>query len=133
MEQVELDFFPRCDDGSLPPSSQLYQWARYLAEATERAYKPLAYNQHTRQMLEGSGFVDISEQVIRIPFNSWPSDYHQKDIGRWYTLGLTEGLEALTMAPLTRMSGWKKEQVDRLIKETKREIISKKYHVYCNM
>lgn len=133
MEHVELDFFPRCDDGSLPPSAQLYQWARFLAEATERAYKPLTYNIHTRQMLESQGFVDIREQVIRVPFNPWPSDPQEKAVGRWYNLGITQGLEATSLAPLTRMLGWKKEQVDGLIAEAKREICQKKYHVYCEM
>jgi hypothetical protein len=133
MEQVEIDFFPRCDDGSLPPNSQLVQWGRLLVEASERAYKPLAYNVHTRQMLETQGFVDITEQIIRVPMNPWPADPHQKDIGRWYNLGLCQGLEAMSLGPLTRMSGWRKESVDRLVADAKREICSKKHHVYCNM
>jgi len=133
MEQVELDFSPRCDDGTLPANAALYHWARNLTEATERAYKPLAYNTNTRQMLEGQGFVDISEQIVRVPLNPWPTDPHQKDIGRWYNLGLVQGLEALSLGPLTRISSWKKEHVDRLVSDAKKEICAKKYHVYCNM
>ncbi len=104
-----------------------------MTEASERAYKPLAYNTQTRQMIEGQGFVDITEQIIRVPFNPWPADPHQKEIGRWYNLGLVQGLEAMSLGPLTRMSGWKKSEVDRLIGEAKKEICSKKYHAYCNM
>jgi hypothetical protein len=133
MEQVEIDFWPRCDDGSLPATAALYQWASYLAEATADAYKPLVYNTQTRQMLERSGFVNIDEEVIRIPFNAWSSDPHQKQIGNWYMLGLVEYIDALTLAPLTRMKGWRKADVDRLCADAKREIMSKKYHVYCNM
>lgn len=84
-------------------------------------------------MLESQGFVDIREQVIRVPFNPWPSDPQEKAVGRWYNLGITQGLEATSLAPLTRMLGWKKEQVDGLIAEAKREICQKKYHVYCEM
>jgi hypothetical protein len=84
-------------------------------------------------MLENQGFVDIKEQVIKIPLNPWPTDPHLKDIGRWYNLGLTQGLEALTLGPLTRVSQWSKTDVDKLISEVKREVCSKKYHAYCNM
>lgn len=84
-------------------------------------------------MLESQGFVDIREQIIRVPFNPWPADPHQKAIGRWYSLGLIQGLEAVSLGPLTRMLGWKKDEVDRLIAEAGREICKKQYHVYCNM
>ena len=84
-------------------------------------------------MLQQAGFVDIQEQVIQIPINPWPADPHLKEVGRWYNLGLTQGLEALTLGPLCRMSNWKKAEVDKLVADTKREICSKKNHVYNNM
>lgn len=85
--------------------------------------------------MERQGFVEIQEQVIKIPLNPWHSDPHLKDIGRWYSLGLTQaqGLEALTLAPLSRMSNWKKPDIEALVGRVKKEICSKKYHVYHNM
>ncbi len=68
-----------------------------------------------------------------MPLNSWPTDPHLKDIGRWYNLGLTEGLEALTLGPLTRVCNWTKADVDTLVLQAKGEICSKKFHVYNNM
>jgi hypothetical protein len=133
LEQVEIDLTPRCDDGTLPPNSALAGWSQHLLDATARAYRPLAYNTKTRAMLEQAGFVEIQEHTIRIPLNPWPNDPHLKDIGRWYNLGLTQGLEALTLGPLTRQSHWTKEDVDKLVSEVKREICSKKIHVYHNM
>lgn len=133
MEQVEIDFQPRCDDGTLPPNSKLVQWSQYLVEASERAYKPLTPNPNTRQMLQALQFVDITEQIIRVPLNPWPADPHQKDIGRWYNLGLVQGLEAASLGPLTRIFGWEKSDVDRIITEVKTEICSKRIHVYCHM
>jgi hypothetical protein len=133
LEHVELDMVPRCDDGTLPPNSALCTWARFLLDATNRAYRPLAYNVDTRAMLERQGFVEIQEQVIKVPLNPWPTDPHLKDIGRWYNLGLTQGLEAVTLGPLTRMFEWSKADVDKLIADAKREICSKKFHAYCNL
>ncbi|KAM3077933.1 Secondary metabolism regulator lae1 [Clarireedia jacksonii] len=133
LEHVEIDFHPRCDDGSLPQDSAVNSWIEKLYEATRSAYRPLAYNSETRAMLERQGFVDIQEQVIKIPLNPWPSDPAQKDIARWYNLALTQGLEAMTLAPMSRVFGWPKDDVERLVAAVKREICSRKVHVYNNI
>lgn len=128
-----MDIMPRCDDGTLGQNSALMQWGRYLMDATDRAYRPLAYNTETRAMLEQQGFVEIQEQVIKVPLNPWPADPHLKDIGRWFNLGMVQGLEAVSLGPMTRIFGWTKEDVDRLVLEVKRELCSRRYHGYCNM
>jgi hypothetical protein len=111
----------------------MVQWAQLILDATQRAYRPLAYNPDTRGMLERTGFVEIQEQVVQVPFNTWPTDPHLKDIGRWYNLGLVQNLDALTTGPLTRMCEWKKADVDKLVGEVKREICSRRFHAYCNL
>lgn len=133
LEHVEIDMVPRCDDGSLPPNSQLMNWSRLILDATAMNYRPIAYNTETRSMLERLGFVDIQEEVIQVPLNPWPMPPHAKDIGRWYNLGLTQGLEAFSLAPLMRMKGWKRSDVDAMVQEVKREVCSKRFHVYSNM
>jgi hypothetical protein len=112
----------------------LVQWYNYLKEATDRVQKPIEYQHTTRQMLEAQGFTDIQESIIRAPLNGWPSDPHQKHIGRWYNLGLTDGLEALSLAPFTRLNRWSaNDHVRPLIKEVKKEISQNKIHAYNNM
>ncbi|KAI9806533.1 MAG: Secondary metabolism regulator lae1 [Piccolia ochrophora] len=132
-EHVELDMEPRCDDGTLPPDAMMNRWWRYLAEATARVNRPIAYNPYTRHMLQQAGFVDIQETVIRVPLNAWASDSHSKDVGRWYNLGLIEGLEALSLAPLTRVCRWHLDDVKRIVRDVKKEICNKRIHAYNNM
>lgn len=133
IEHIEIDFAPKCDDGSLPRDAALVDWLDLLMDATEEACKPLAYNTETEAMLQKAGFVEVTEQVIKIPFNCWPSDTHQKDIGAWFSLGLSQGLEALTLGPLTRIRHWDREAVEELVAKVKRDIRTEKYHVYCKM
>ncbi|KAI6708842.1 methyltransferase LaeA: variant, partial [Diplocarpon mali] len=132
MEHVEIDMEPRCDDGTAPPNSKLVEWTRLLLDATERAQRPLAFNTQTRAQLQRAGFVDIAEQIIKVPLNPWEKDPHLKDIGRWYNLGLTQGLQALSLGPLTRVRQWTAAEVEALIAEVKREVCSKRHHFYCN-
>jgi hypothetical protein len=85
-------------------------------------------------MLQTAGFIDIQETIVRAPLNGWPSDPHQKTIGRWYNLGLTDGLDALSLAPFTRVNRWNAdEHVRPLVKEVKKEIAKSKVHAYNNM
>jgi len=134
IEHVEIDMEPRCDDYTLPSDSYLNKWYGWLADATFRVARPIAYEHRTRQLLQQAGFIDIQETVIRVPYNSWPNDPHQKDIGRWYNLGITEGLEALSIAALTRVYSWNlNENIRPMLDQVRREICNRKIHAYNNM
>jgi len=133
MEHVEIDFEPRCDDGTLTPEHNVVKWYNWLVDATQRAGKSLAYQHSTRQMLVAAGYVDIVESVIRAPYNTWPRDQHQKDIGRWFNLGMLEGVEALSLGPLTRVYRWSPELVRELVPKLKAEISDRRIHAYNNI
>ena len=134
IEHVEIDLKPRCLNQALDPDSALVRWYDYLAEATLRTNRPIAYNTDTRQLLESAGFVDIQEEVIRAPYNSWPNDPHQKEIGRWYNLGLSEGLEALSLAAFTRVNHWQVDpHIKPLVEAVRQQICNRKIHAYNNM
>lgn len=132
LEQVELDLTPRCDDGSLPPDSALNHWWKLISEATERATRPL-HLPDTRHKLSALGFVDITEQIIKVPVNPWPNDPHMKDIGRWFNLGMNQGIEGGTLAPLMRVLEWSRKDVDHLVQDVLKDINMKRNHVYFNM
>ncbi|KAL9122013.1 MAG: hypothetical protein Q9187_001427 [Circinaria calcarea] len=119
IEQVEIDLQPRCDDGTLPDNSPIIQWYNWLDDATRRPGVPIQYQDQTCQMLQAQGFVDIEDNIIRLPINGWSSDPHQKIIGRWYNLGLCEATEAMGLGPLTRVYRWPAEEVRRCVKDVK--------------
>ncbi|KAF2731559.1 LaeA-like protein [Polyplosphaeria fusca] len=134
IEHVEIDVEPRCDDNTLAADSPLVKWYGYLQDATARASRPIAYQHNTRQMLQAAGFIDIQETIIRAPYNSWPNDPHQKEIGRWYNLGITEGLDALSFAPFTRVYNWDlNAHVKPLIEAARQQICNRKIHAYNNI
>lgn len=124
---------PRGEDGVFLVNSKLANWLRLLAEATERAYRPMVYRMDTKGLLEARGFVEIQEQIVKIPLNSWPTDPLQKNIGRWYNVAFAQGLEAMSLAPLTRMFNWEQSAVVDVCSEVKQEISSKKFRAFCNM
>jgi hypothetical protein len=132
-EQVEIDYTPLLDGGELPESSKLRFWAHLLTDAMDKAGRPIVLNPNTRGMLEHLGFVDVKQEVKRIPYNSWPPDNFEQDLGRWFNLGMIQGLQAMSLAPLTRMKGYDKDQVEALIADVKREMCNRQIRIYCTM
>ena len=128
LEHVEIDLRPRCDNGDVP--ARLLQWYEWLEDATARGGKPIQYERAAVDLLKQQGFVDIRDRVIRLPFNAWPESLHERDIGRWYSLGLCEGLEALSLGPFTRVYRWSLSDIERLCEEVKGLICNRKYRVY---
>ncbi|ORY54836.1 methyltransferase LaeA [Pseudomassariella vexata] len=132
-EHVEIDFRPHNVDGSAPQNSRLAQWARELHAAFDRFGKPLLVTPDPEHLLKQAGFVDVEHLIKDVPFHPWPEDEHKKDIGRWFNLGMTQGIEALTMAPLTRMRGFTREQVLTLAQDVRKEIGTRSFRVSCTM
>ncbi|KAL1875318.1 hypothetical protein VTK73DRAFT_10155 [Phialemonium thermophilum] len=132
IEQVEIDWTPYCDDGTLPNPSYTKLWVNELLGAMDDHGRSMTVNsQETISQLQNAGFVDIKEEVIKIPFSGWPTEKTARDTGRWFNLGFTNGLMGLTLAPLTRMRDRTKEEVSDLVDRVKREICSRKVHAYC--
>lgn len=129
-EQVEVDFRPRCDDGTLP-NWPVVDWFGWLKDATRIANRPIAYSHDTRRMLLEQGFVDVEEIVIRLPF--WGSDRDTDSVGRWYNLGLTDAIEALSLGPLRRYSDWSVDEIRRIVQEVRTAICRPNEHGYNNL
>lgn len=88
-------------------------------------------SQETINQLLSAGFVDVKEEVIKVPFSGWPTEKTVRDIGRWFNLGFTNGLMGLTLAPLTRMKDRTKAEVAELVNKVKMEACSRNVHAFC--
>lgn len=131
MEQVEIDFTPRADDGTLPRNSHLVQWADGLLDAMDGFDKPMRVNSElTKRALADAGFVDINEEIIKFALNGWPSDLREKEMGRWFNLGITKGLQAYSLAPLHWGQGKSLPEINQLLERVQEEIRSVNIHVY---
>ena len=131
-EQVEIDFTPRCDDGTLPSDSAFIQWANELTSAMNDIKRPLMIDwSETKAMMTTTGFVDIRHETIQANYNSWGNGRNEDTAGRWLCAGMTEALQGLTLAPLTRERKWPHERVNELVSLVQRQIRNQKYHCYC--
>lgn len=132
IEHVEIEWVPRSDDNAQLSESALVYWSRIFGDAMRRCGQPVDIFDAGAE-LRAAGFVDIAEEVIRLPVNPWGESTRERELGTWFNVGLTHGLEALSMAPFTRVEGWKKSDVDALLDDVKRELCSLRHRAYCRM
>ena len=79
------------------------------------------------------GFVDVAINRFKWPTNTWPQDAKYKELGAWCFENFSGGLEAITMAPLTRALGWSPEAVRVFLVEVRKSMADKKIHAYWPM
>lgn len=127
-ELCEMECGTFSDDGSVAPDSPSNVWWKLLEEAFDKIGKPIPKIDEFPKMLEAAGFEDIHFQMMKRPTNDWPKDPRMKEIGKYSCLNFLEGLEGFTMAPFTRILGWRKEEAQVLIAQVKQETVSRRIH-----
>ena len=133
-EQVEIDWNPRSDDGSLPRDAYAVRWANELFDAMDSFGRPMRLDSAvTKQRLADSGFVDIKEEVIQMPLNGWPADTHGRALGRWFNLGMRQAYQPLSLAPLCRGHGRTPAEVQDLAEKVTAELYSNSVRAYCTL
>jgi hypothetical protein len=78
----------------------------------------------SKYRLRSANFVDVGEQVIRIPYGISPADPLEKEIGTWFGTGFVKGLTALPLAPLMRIKRRSVAEVYSLVHKVQQAIIS---------
>lgn len=125
-----------CDDDTFtmdPPSCPLAEWWSLVTQAFGKMGRDMeAASQHKARM-EEAGFVDVTVINFKWPVNMWPRDSRLKKIGMWSKENTLDALEALAMAPLTRVLEWTPEEVHMLLQGVRTNIENERIHAYWNM
>ncbi len=82
MESQEMASIALCDDGTMPPNWPFLEWANFTEQAAAEAGKPLEIAPLLKQWYVEAGFVDVREDIFKLPMNAWPRDPYLKQIGR---------------------------------------------------
>ncbi|TDZ13505.1 Secondary metabolism regulator LAE1 [Colletotrichum spinosum] len=131
VELFEGHLRTQSDDGSLTPSHAISKWVDKLEEAFKVLGQAFLNVPDLIPMLKAVGFVDVTVVPFKWPIGPWPKDPHYKELGIWALENAGEGLEAWTMAALTRALGWSSAEVQLFIAEVRKEWKDRSIHHYC--
>lgn len=127
----DADFPMKSVDDSLQGTA-LWKWNMCIEEGAEKIGKPWTRTKEYKGWMEEIGFVDIEENIVPWPINTWPRDPHLKTLGLWFQHDLLEGLNSTT-ALLTRGLGWSLEEVEALLVDVRKDIENRRVHAYVSM
>lgn len=134
MESQEMWTRAMCDDGTLDPETNRFmEWTQYQDECAMRAGHPLRIANKLKRWYKEAGFVDVKEEIFRIPINGWPKDPRYKMLGKWWGRSLIDGMHAFTMYLFTTYFQWTPEEVEVYLVDVRKAILNKSVHAYHSM
>lgn len=93
-----------CIDSTMSGTA-LERWTTVVPEAPAKLGRSVTNSKNYERYMEGAGFVDIVEKHFFWPLNSWQKGRREKLIALWTQQILLDGIEAMSMAVLTRALG----------------------------
>ncbi|KAH7253806.1 S-adenosyl-L-methionine-dependent methyltransferase [Fusarium redolens] len=130
VEIQEVDINIKSDDGSLSPDNIMLKSLALLKEASVMFGRPYLDILSLEDIMKNIGFEDVVVERFKWPINSWPRDKKAKLLGSWCYTNMACGLEAFTMAPLTRAHGWAPEEVNLWLVHQRKAMADRNTHAY---
>ncbi|KZF23510.1 S-adenosyl-L-methionine-dependent methyltransferase [Xylona heveae TC161] len=119
LQEFRVDFLSQ--QGPLPENSEINKWQKQINAGTASFGKPLNVIEDLANKLKAAGFVDVHEDILKIPIGAWPKDKNLKLIGQFMQLHAIESVEPLTLALFTRVLGWTELECQVLIGKVQEE------------
>lgn len=118
------------DDGSVPEDNILKDWVRDLTDAFDRIGKTCHAHPYIDKWMEETGFINIKKQYFKLPIGTWPKDPVEKEIGAFNLVNMLDATEGFTNAVYTRVLGRDNEVVAQTIKDIRKNLKNKNFHMY---
>ncbi|KAK2030023.1 TAM domain methyltransferase [Colletotrichum zoysiae] len=130
IEFQDLCWRMSCDDGTMAPD---YSPARMISLIEEGmatwGFELLAAEKHSER-LKAAGFVNEVCDAKKIPIGPWPRDKELKIIGSYTRAVAYDGLQGITMRPLTKGLDWTPSEVEVFLIGVRKELMKTSSHVY---
>lgn len=132
IEHVDFSLEAKAGDDSLPKDSPLRTWADVLIRAGDKMGRTFRVIDESRnmQLIRGAGFLRVRERRLKLPLGEWHGDAKWKTIGKIMQAMLDDSIDGCGMYVLTCMLGWKLEEAQAYIAQTKKVLKDNSVHAY---
>ncbi|KAF4312311.1 putative methyltransferase domain-containing protein [Botryosphaeria dothidea] len=130
IELQELDFFPRSDDGSMPPDWALKQYTNAVREGLKNFGIEYNVAHNVAQKLRDAGFVNVVEQTIKVPLGAWAKNPLLRTAGLYMQAAVIDAFGMALNGPLQKGLGWSREESEVFIASARKAIRNPRVHAY---
>lgn len=129
LEFQDISIPMRCIDSSWEGSA-LKQWTDDMLACIKKIGRDMGYSQRYKAMFAEAGLVDVQDRHFVWPSNQWVKGAHNKKLALWFQKDLSDGLEAISLAILSRVGGLTKEEIQKLLDQVRRDLANPRIHAY---
>lgn len=131
IECCEIDNVPWCDDDTMPPNWPLRAWSEWMVSSANQAGRPIRIAPSVKRWMESAGYVDVHEEIVKIPVGSWPLRQNLKKIGRHMQTLVHDSLAASCYKLFSEVLMWSRDDIELFLASV-RECLQdcKKVHSY---
>ncbi|ESZ91133.1 hypothetical protein SBOR_8497 [Sclerotinia borealis F-4128] len=131
VETQEHEVHIESDDGTDLKAANLQKFFGLIDEASVRNGKMMdeVAGSQKKWMID-AGFVDVHDQVYKVPIGPWPKDKRLKEIGMYYQAQCLDAVEPISMALFTRVLGYSFEEAQVTMVGPRTDMKNPSNHVY---
>ncbi|KAF4974129.1 hypothetical protein FZEAL_8939 [Fusarium zealandicum] len=118
------------DDGTIEKAPNAQLWMKQLIEACSKFGKPVDCADKWRAKLEGAGFVDVHEEIRKLPIGAWPKSSKLKELGKYQAIQELKVLDSYTPKLFEHVLGWTVQEIHVLMAQVKKELRDPSVHLY---
>ncbi|WZH50332.1 uncharacterized protein QYS62_011576 [Fusarium acuminatum] len=118
------------DDGTLDKAPNAKLWMKHLIEACAKFGKPVDCADKWKDRLIKAGFVDVQQEVRKLPIGPWPKDPKLKELGRYQAVQESKVIDSYTPKLFEYALGWSTDEIQVLMAQVKNELRDPAIHLY---
>ncbi|GES59703.1 methyltransferase [Aspergillus terreus] len=110
------------DDGTHLKAQGMLDGVKGLHEASKKFGKDMNTVGTWAARIEKAGFVNVHEDVYKLPQSPWPKDRKLKELGKYHQVNMFEAVGPYTYALFSRVLGWQREEIEVLTAAMRNDI-----------
>lgn len=118
------------DDGTIEQAPNAQLWINKLREACTKFGKPADGGSEWKARLTKAGFVDVHQEVRKLPIGPWPKDPKFKELGKYQVIQELKVVESYTPKLFEHALGWSVQEIQILMAKVKQELTNPSVHLY---
>ncbi|KAI8648859.1 hypothetical protein NCS56_01501900 [Fusarium sp. Ph1] len=124
--------YPRwlSDDGTAEKAEKSQSWLKVLLEGSTKFGKSLEGAVNWKDKMEKAGFVEVRQEVRKMPIGAWPKDPNLKEIGKYQGIQQIQAVESYTPRIFSTVMGWKEEELQVYMAEVRKDLTDPSIHLY---
>ncbi|KAJ6255796.1 hypothetical protein Dda_9477 [Drechslerella dactyloides] len=133
LEILEPDSRLLCDNGSLTSDAPFLAWNKLFIDAAGKIGRSVVEAPCYKNYLREAGFVDVHEEVFKLPNSPWMKDKILKEVGGYHMTAFSEALEGLSLRLFKAMHDMSVGEIYVLLAKVRSDLRNKSIHTYFNL